>query len=83
MITDGRLPSAGPVSAGPSSSGAPSPAPAETVAPAPDGLTPRQRFDRRRRRVNLGVLALLVLFCVLFYAISMVKLAHYGLAWID
>jgi hypothetical protein len=49
----------------------------------PDGLTPRQRFDRRRRRVNLGVLALLVLFCVLFYAISMVKLAHYGLAWID
>ena len=53
------------------------------TAPSPDGLTPRQRFDRRRRRVNLGVLALLVLFCVLFYAISMVKLAHYGLAWID
>jgi hypothetical protein len=49
----------------------------------PDGLTPRQRFDRRRRRVNLGVLALLVLFCALFYAISMVKLAHYGLAWIE
>jgi hypothetical protein len=49
---------------------------------ATDGLTPRQRFDRRRRRVNLGVLAMLVVFCVLFYAISMVKLAHYGLAWI-
>jgi hypothetical protein len=52
-------------------------------SPAPDGLTPRQRFDRRRRRVNLGVLALLALFCALFYAISMVKLAHYGLAWMD
>ncbi len=53
------------------------------AAEAPDGLTPRQRFDRRRRRVNLGVLAMLVVFCLLFYAISMVKLAHYGLAWID
>ena len=62
-------------------------APAKTMAavPAavPDGMTPRQRFDRRRRRVNLGVLAMLVVFCLLFYAISMVKLAHYGLAWID
>ncbi len=48
-----------------------------------EGLTPRQRFDRRRRRVNLGVMALLVLFCLLFYAVSMVKLAHYGLAWIE
>jgi hypothetical protein len=60
---------------------------AETPVAAPsavtDGLTPRQRFDRRRRRVNLGVLAMLALFCVLFYAISMVKLAHYGLAWIE
>jgi len=53
------------------------------AAGAPEGLTPRQRFDRRRRRVNLGVLAMLVVFCLLFYAISMVKLAHYGLAWID
>jgi hypothetical protein len=52
-------------------------------AAATDGMTPRQRFDRRRRRVNLGVLAMLVLFVLLFYAISMVKLAHYGLAWID
>jgi hypothetical protein len=57
--------------------------PAEGAPAAPDGMTPRQRFDRRRRRVNLGVLAMLVLFCVLFYAISMVKLAHYGLAWIE
>jgi hypothetical protein len=60
----------------------PTDAPTET-RPAPEGLTPRQRFDRRRRRVNLGLLAMLVLFCALFYAISMVKLAHYGLAWID
>ena len=50
---------------------------------AEEAMTPRQRFDRRRRRVNLGVLAMLVLFCALFYAISMVKLAHYGLAWIE
>ena len=48
-----------------------------------DALTPRQRFDRRRRRVNLGLLGVLALFCLLFYAIAMVKLAHYGLAWID
>jgi hypothetical protein len=46
-------------------------------------MTPRQRFDRRRRRVNLGMLGVLVAFCLLFYAISMVKLAHYGLAWIE
>jgi hypothetical protein len=50
---------------------------------ATECLTPRQRFDRRRRRVNLGVLGMLVVFCLLFYAISMVKLAHYGLAWIE
>jgi hypothetical protein len=48
-----------------------------------EGMTPRQRFDRRRRRVNLGMLGVLVAFCLLFYAISMVKLAHYGLAWIE
>ena len=48
-----------------------------------EGMTPRQRFDRRRRRVNLGMLGVLVGFCLLFYAISMVKLAHYGLAWIE
>jgi hypothetical protein len=58
-------------------SGAPPP------VPVAEGLTPRQRFDRRRRRVNLGVLAMLAVFCLLFYAISMVKLAHYGLAWIE
>ena len=60
------------------------PPPRGAEAPAAtDGMTPRQRFDRRRRRVNLGVLAMLALFCLLFYAISMVKLAHYGLAWIE
>jgi hypothetical protein len=46
-------------------------------------MTPRQRFDRRRRRENLGMLGVLVAFSLLFYAISMVKLAHYGLAWIE
>jgi hypothetical protein len=51
------------------------------LRPGTEEMGPRERFDRRRRRVNLGVLALLVLFCLLFYAISMVKLAHYGLAW--
>jgi hypothetical protein len=55
----------------------------EAPPPAADGLTPRQRFDRRRQRVNWGVLALLVAFCALFYAVAMVKLAHYGLAWIE
>jgi hypothetical protein len=55
--------------------------PVAVPAAPSDGLTPRQRFDRRRRRVNLGVLTMLALFCLLFYAISMVKLAHYGLAW--
>jgi hypothetical protein len=59
------------------------PLPAVTPAAAAEGMTPRQRFDRRRRRVNLGVLAMLAVFCLLFYAISMVKLAHYGLAWIE
>jgi hypothetical protein len=53
------------------------------IPPAAEEMTPRQRFDRRRRRVNLGMLAVLALFCALFYAISMVKLAHYGLAWIE
>jgi hypothetical protein len=48
------------------------PVPVAVPAASTDGLTPRQRFDRRRRRVNL---------CLLFYAISMVKLARYGLAW--
>jgi hypothetical protein len=57
--------------------------PPEAPPVAAARLTARQRFDRRRRRVNLGVMALLVLFCLLFYAVSMVKLAHYGLAWID
>ncbi len=57
--------------------------PAAVKADPTAGMTPRQRFDRRRRRVNLGVLAMLVAFCLLFYAISMVKLAHYGLAWIE
>ena len=58
------------------------PAPgAPRLRPGTEEMGPRERFDRRRRRVNLGVLALLVLFCLLFYAISMVKLAHYGLAW--
>jgi hypothetical protein len=60
------------------------PPPKAGEAPAAtDGMTPRQRFDQRRRRVNLGVLAMLALFCLLFYAISMVKLAQYGLAWIE
>jgi hypothetical protein len=57
--------------------------PVAVPTPAAETMTPRQRFDRRRRRVNLGVLAMLVLFCLMFYAISMVKLAHYGLAWIE
>jgi hypothetical protein len=76
LIVDGSLPPPIPSASGAASTVQPS-------SPAPDGLTPRQRFDRRRRRVNLGMLALLVLFCALFYAISMVKLAHYGLAWMD
>ena len=48
-----------------------------------DGMTPRQKFDRRRRRVNWAVLGMLVLFCGLFYAVAMVKLAHYGLSWME
>lgn len=63
--------------------GQPPSGPAEAPTTAADNLTPRQRFDRRRRRVNLGLLGVLALFCLLFYAIAMVKLAHYGLAWID
>jgi hypothetical protein len=45
--------------------------------------TPRQKFDRRRRRVNWAVGGMLVLFCLLFYAVAMVKLSHYGLSWIE
>jgi hypothetical protein len=56
---------------------------AQMPTPPTDGLTPRERFDRRRRRVNWGVLGLLVLFCGLFYAVAMVKLAHYGLSWME
>jgi hypothetical protein len=80
LIVDGSLP---PPGASPPAQPLQAPAGTAPTVPMPDGLTPRQRFDRRRRRVNLGVLALLVLFCALFYAISMVKLAHYGLAWIE
>jgi hypothetical protein len=52
------------------------------VAEVP-AATPRQAFDRRRRRVNWAIGAMLVLFCLLFYAIAMVKLSHYGLSWIE